>query len=273
MTTIRPSECPISGRDAVDLMIESLYEIMRRPMWMMRTALFPFVVVWGTDLLYAIFPFGDLDAGAFGLVARWTIDAAAYVPCALAWCRIGYLGEEKAPSVLELTGIGRGLDVVAIFMAALALLGRLMTFGLERIGDPDLLDLAMHGGLRLAGGMLLVPALILGGMKLLVAAAAAAAETELSYADVRMLTARRGGWLAGIGLAFLCLYPLVGLSVEALRNLVGGPLGGIRGVWAGIDFYLVLVLVGMSGLSLGRILRRLLSGMPRDPDAPPAPVF
>ncbi|MGE4528895.1 MAG: hypothetical protein AB7D00_11070, partial [Rhodospirillaceae bacterium] len=211
-----------------------------------------------------------LDDSVWGTAAIWAFVAAAFAPCLLAWSRVGFLsaGAEPAPppSPLEHSGLMRALDVLAIMMAAIAGLAALADIGLEFL-TAEGVDLPPRWLLVFAGGLVLVPSLVFGGMRLLVAVAAAAIGWPIGYAGVRVLTARRGAWLAGVGLVLLCLYPLTAQSVAGLRQVVGGPLGGLRGAWAGVEFGAMVALTAVSGHVLGQVLRRLVDGMPRSAEA------
>jgi len=265
--TLRPSECPVSGRDAFDMSMQALGDVATHPFWLARTSLLPFVAVWGlSGLLYAAVP--GLRESVWGTAAVWTVQAAAFAPCLLAWSRIGFFPSDDAgpPSALEHTGLVRALDVLAIVMAAMAGLAALFDLGLAAL-TAEGVDLPPRWLLVFAGALVLVPALVFGGMRLLVAVAAAAVGWPIGYAGARVLTARRGAWLAGLGLVLLCLYPLTAQSVHGIRDVVGSSLGGVPGVWPGIEFGALAVLTSVCGHVMGQILRRLIDGMPRPAEA------
>ncbi|WP_337997902.1 hypothetical protein [Oleispirillum naphthae] len=263
---LRPSECPVSSRDAFDMAMQAFIDIAAHPFWLGRTVLLPFVAVWGLSTLLHVAGFG-LRESVWGMAAVWTAQAAAFVPCLLAWSRIGFrsAGSEPAPppSPLEHAGLVRGLDVLVIVMAAVAGLAGLADIGLDFLT----VDLPPRWLLVFAGGLVLVPSLVFGGMRLLVAVAAAAVGWPIGYAGVRVLTARRGAWLAGVGLVLLCLYPLTARSVAGIREVVGGPLGGLQGAWAGVEFGAMVALTAVCGHVLGQVLRRLVDGVPRAAEA------
>ena len=261
---LRPSECPVSSRDAFDMPMQAFGDVATHPSWLGRTMLLPFVMAWGlATLLHFAAPW--LDDSVWGAAAVWALTAAAFAPCLLAWSRIGFFsaGAEAAPppSPLEHVGLVRALDVLAIVMAAIAGLAALADIGLDFLTAKGV-ELPPHWLLVFAGVLVLVPSLVFGGMRLLVAVAAAAVGWPIGYADARVLTARRGAWLAGVGLVLLCLYMLTARSVEGIHDVVGGPLGGLRGVWTGVEFGAMVALTAVSGHVLGQILRRLIDGMP-----------
>ena len=158
----------------------------------------------------------------------------------------------------------QALDVLLIAMGAIAILA----FGL------DLLSAALTGsraagfparGLVLfAAGLVVIPGIMFGGVRLLVGVAAAAIGWPIGFSGALVLTSERAGWLAGVGLTFLCLFPLATESVAGLRDLVGGPFVDLPGVWRGVAFMLVALLVAAAGHSLGHALRRLEDGMPKE---------
>lgn len=267
---LRPSECPVSTRDAFDMAVQAFIDIAAHPFWLGRTMLLPFVVAWGlSGLLHVAAPPG-LGDSVWGTAAVWSLKAAAFVPCLLAWSRIGFLsaGSEPAPppSPLEHSGLVRALDVLAMAMAAIAGLAALTDIGLGLL-TAEGVDLPPRWLLVLAGGLVLVTSLVFGGMRLLVAVAASAIGWPIGYAGARVLTARRSAWLAGVGLVLLCLYPLTARSVAGIREVVGAPLGGVYGAWAGVEFGAMVVLTAVSGHVLGQVLRRLMDGMPRAAEA------
>ncbi len=268
---IRPSECPVTGRDAFDMILTALGEIVCRPGWLLRTALFPFVCIWGiATLVYGLDRQEVPVGGVWAVSLRWTLELAVCLPCVLAWCRIGFRGaaHSEPPRYVETTGLRAALDLLLTIMAAVLLLA----------GGLDLLSAGLSGnrvegfparGLTLfAAGLVVVPGIMFGAMRLLVGVAAAAVGWRIGFREALVLTAHRGGWLAGLGLTFLCLFPLASESVRGMRDLVGGPLGGIVGVWRGVGFGMVLLLAAASGHALGQALARLHDGMPKDP--PPA---
>ncbi|MBN2751815.1 MAG: hypothetical protein JXQ84_03820 [Rhodospirillaceae bacterium] len=266
--TVQPSVCPVSGRDAFDLMVEAFGETVVRPLWLLRTALFPFVAVWGVAHSVSVFAPSGVKTSVWFMALCWVLEAAAFVPCVLAWCRIGFFPatDMVPPSPLERTGLWRGLDLLVLVMLAIAGLAGLLDVVVSGATAGQIVFPA-RGMLVFSGGLVLIPTLILGGMRLLVAVAAAAIGWKLSYTEAFVLTAHRNGWLAGVGLAFVCLYPLTIKSMDSLREIVGAPLYGVPGVWNGIEFGLVVLLVAVSGHALGRILRRLLDGMPQSVEA------
>jgi hypothetical protein len=265
---IRPSECPVTGRDAFDMILAALGEIVSHPGWLLRTALIPFIGIWGVaSVVYGLDQQDMPVGGVVAIAVRWTLEVAVCLPCVLAWCRIGFRGAatSEPPRYLETTGLRQALDLLLMVMAAvmaLALGLDLLSTGLtgNRVeGFPA------RGLVLFASGLVVIPGIMLGVMRLLIAVAAAAIGWRIDYREALVLTAERGGWLAGIGLTFLCLFPLASESAKGMRDLVGGPLGGIAGIWRGIGFGMLLLLAAASGHALGQALARLYDGMPPEP--------
>lgn len=265
---IRPSECPVTGRDAFDMVLTALGEIVSRPLWLVRTAVFPFVTVWTLATLFYRFDLaGETAPGVWTIALRWGAEVAVFLPCVLAWCRVGFLGADRSepPRVIERTGLRHALDLLLMSLAAILLFATGLDMLSAALTGGKVEGFPAHGLVLFAAGLVVVPGLMLGGMRLLIAVAASAVGWRIGYGGAWVLTEHRGGWLAGLGLTFLCLFPLAAESVSGMRELVGGPLGGMPGVWRGIAFGLVVLLAAASGHALGQALARLYEGMPPEP--------
>ena len=271
---IRPSECPVTGRDAFDMILTALGEIVSHPVWLLRTALFPFVAIWGVaSLIYGLDQQDMPIEGVVAVTLRWTAEIAVCLPCVLAWSRIGFRGAatSEPPGFLETTGLHRAVDLLLMIMAAVLLLGVGLDMLSAALSGNHVEGFPARGLVLFAAGLVVIPGIMFGAMRLLVAVAAAAIGWRIAYADALVLTANRGGWLAGLGLTFLCLFPLASESVAGMRDLVGGPLGGLVGVWRGLGFGMVLLLASASGHALGQALARLYDGIPDEPPEAPSP--
>jgi len=271
---IRPSECPVTGRDAFDMILTALGEIVSHPGWLLRTALVPFVGIWGiASLAYGLDQQEMPVEGVVAVTLRWAAEIAVCLPCVLAWCRVGFRGAatSEPPHYVETTGLRAAFDLLLMIMAAVLLLA----FGLDMLSAALTGDkvegFPARGLVLFAAGLVVIPGIMFGLMRMLVAVAAAAIGWRIDYRDALVLTANRGGWLAGLGLTVLCLFPLASESVDGMRELVGGPLGGVVGVWRGLGFGMVLLLAAATGHALGQALARLYDGMPQEPPEDPAP--
>lgn len=270
LAMIRPSECPVTGRDAFDMILTALGDIVSHPLWLLRSVLFPFVAIWGVaSLVHGLGWRGMESAGVWVVALRWTFEIAVCLPCVLAWCRIGFRGvaTSEPPRFVETTGLWRALDLLLTIMAAVLLLAAGLDLVAAALSGSRADGFPARGLVLFGAGLVVVPGLMFGAMRLLIAVAASAVGWPIGYSDALVLTANRDGWLAGLGLTFLCLFPLATESVAGMRALVGGPLGGVVGVWRGLGFGMVMLLAAASGHALGHALARLYDGMPAEPPA------
>lgn len=261
---IRPSQCAFSRGDGFDLAFGALATVCRHPVWMLRTAIFPFVAYWGIGTLLARVGHGTMGLGLWGTGALWALKAALCIPCVAAWCRIGFTGGDDSPAVIEPAGFRRGIDAVAVLAAVTLALGFVLAAAVgpeSPFQDSENPRLARQA-LRLAGGVVLVVALPLGGVRAALSAAGAAVGHPLTYAEAWHLTRSRTAWLATIGLTFGLVYVLEAGAMEGLYGLLDDVSGSVRGLRVGMGFGLILAMAAMSGHALGRVLRRLLEGMP-----------
>ncbi|SBV91696.1 membrane hypothetical protein [uncultured Alphaproteobacteria bacterium] len=263
---VRPSECPVTGRDAFDLTLDALGEIVQRPHWLLRTILFPFVAVWLIQtLFYALDQSGGLADGVWIVLARWTVEIGMFLPCLLAWCRIGFLGVARAepPRAFERTGLREACDLLFLTMGTVTLLAVGLDFVFTALTGARTAGFPAQGLVLFAAGLVVVPGIMFGGVRLLVGVAAAAIGWRIGYTGALVLTANHAGWLAGLGLTFLCLFPLATQSVAGMRELMGGPFADLPGVWRGVAFALVALVAAASAHAVGHALRRLHDGMPK----------
>lgn len=265
---IRPSECPVTGRDAFDMILTALGEIVSHSGWLLRTALVPFIGIWGiASVVYGLDQQDMPVEGVWMITLRWTLEIAVCLPCVLAWCRIGFRGAatSEPPHYLETTGLRAALDLLLMIMAAVLLLAVGLDLLSAQLSGDRVEGFPARGLVLFAAGLVVIPGIMFGAMRLLIAVAAAAIGWRIDYRGALVLTLNRSGWLAGLGLTVLCLFPLASESVNGMRDLIGGPLGGIVGVWRGIGFGMVLLLAAAAGHALGQALARLYDGMPQDP--------
>ncbi len=207
MTTIRPSECPTGPRDAFDLLLDAVRAVLSRPLWLLCTALFPFLAV---------------------------------------------------------RGIALACILLALLMGAVAVVAGLLDFAAEAWTGDALTGLEAQGLVTVATGLVVIPTLVLGGLRPLMSVAVTAADWPIGYAEALTLTARRGPWLSGLGVSFLCVFLLVMQSLDGIVDMVDGPIGGLAGTWRGFETGLTVVLIAFCGHALGRVLRNLRDGIPAE---------
>ncbi len=238
-------------RSAFGLLLESIRGVFPRPLWMLRTALLPFVAERLVALGCILLAEEGLCATIGVETARRTLELAAFLPCLLAWGRVGFVGGgASAPSALEWRGLGRGLDVLLPAMLAVAAgaaaAGVLAALLLGAAADPATLVAVWSILLAaaFAGG---------GGARLLLAAVAAACGVGGGFAAFWRLSAPHRGRIAAAALMFLCLFLLLGQSFDALAELAGEADGVVPGIRGGV----YAALTAVCGHALGRELRRL----------------
>lgn len=263
---VRPSECPTTGHDAFDLTLDALGEIAQRPHWLLRTILLPFVAVWSIQTLFhELGQSGLLVESVWITLARWTVEIGVFLPCLLAWCRVGFLGIAAAepPHAFERTGLREALDLLLLTMGVVTLVALGFDFLFTVLTGARTAGFPARGLVLFAAALVVVPGIMFGGVRLLVGVAASAIGWRIGYSGALVLTANHAGWLAGLGLTFLCLFPLATQSVAGMRDLVGGPFADLPGVWRGVAFGLVGLVAAASAHAVGHALRRLHDGMPK----------
>lgn len=267
---VRPSECPVTGRDAFDLTLDALGEIAQRPHWLLRTLLLPFVAVWTIQtVFYELDQNGLLVESVWITLMRWTLEIGVFLPCLLAWCRVGFLGIAQAepPHALERTGLRAAFDLLLIAMAAVTVVAIGLDFVFTTLTGSRTAGFPARGLVLFAAGLVVIPGIMFGAVRLLIAVAAAAIGWPIGLPGALVLTTHHAGWLAGMGLTFLCLFPLATQSVAGLREVVGGPFADMPGLWRGVSFGLVGLIAAASAHAVGHALRRLHDGMPKDDGA------
>lgn len=267
---VRPSECPVTGRDAFDLTLDALGEIAQRPHWLLRTILFPFVAVWMVQtVFYELDRSGLLVESVWVTLARWTVEIGVFLPCLVAWCRVGFTGIAHAqpPHAFERTGLREAIDLLLMTMAAVTVVAIGLDFLFTALTGNRTAGFPARGLVLFSAGLVVVPGIMFGGVRLLIAVAAAAIGWPIGLPGALVLTTHHAGWLAGLGLTFLCLFPLATQSVAGLRELVGGPFADLPGVWRGIAFALVGLIAAASAHAVGHALRKLHDGMPKAAEA------
>jgi len=281
LTQLRPSQCEVTGRDTVDSIIDALSEICQRPHWLLLSAVVPAI---GTAILmYAsTLPIiATMENTIWGVSILWFLKTLLFLPCVLAWCRIGFFTASPSPSprILETRGLRRALDLLLMLLAASTLVSAGLYYGLAALTKTGHSVFPAAGIFYFSGAVVLVPSLILGGMRLMMTIPAAAVRWDLSYPSALLLTKHRGGWLAGLGMAFLCLFPLASQSVVGIKGMVTANtlyFGVINPeiLWPWMHFVFTALLSAVAGHGLGQVLRRLLEGMPdNDEDAEKSELF
>jgi hypothetical protein len=248
MTTIPPSECPIGAQGAFGLLLGSARQVFPRTRWMLRTALFPFIAERGVALARILLAEEGAATGAVVESAWRGLEWAVFLPCLLAWCRIGFLGaaDSPPPSPLETRGLARGLDLLVGAVLAVAV-------GAVAVGAmvPLSADLLVGVGFILASAGFVA----CGGMRLLFAVAASAVGAgEVGFSCAWRLTAPHAARLAGTGAAVLCLFLLFGQSLDALAARIGEDGGVLSGIGSGV----FVALTAVCGHALGQASRRLI---------------
>jgi len=269
MTQLRPSHCEITGRDTVDFIIEAMGDICQRPHWLVLTAIVPTLGMIG--IYYAA------NSPAFILYSQsiWFVcvvylfKISMFLPCVLSWARIGFFSvlSVPRPDIFEVRGLVRAFDLAALLMAMVAFVASGIDLGIAWASGAGTSIFPARGVVLFAGGMVLVPGLILGGMRLVVSIPAGALGWNLDYPSALYVSSRRNGWLAGLGMAFLCLFPLSMQSVHGLQTLVNERWATSPEIWPWVSFGFVVLLCAVTSHGLGQMLRRLLEGIPEEDDS------
>jgi hypothetical protein len=253
MTTIPPAERAPCARDAFDLLLESVREVFPHTLWMLCTALFPFIAERGIALGYLLLAERGIGSTVGVEAARKTLEIAMYLPCLLAWSRIGLASAAASPmpSPVEWRGLVRGLDLLLPTMLAVAAgaaaASLLSVWFFDAEADPE--TLVEVSSILVAAGFA-----VGGGARLLPAVAAAASGLDLGFAAAWRLSAPYALRLGGAAAVFLCLFLLTGESFDTLIGRFGDEIG----VWAGVRTGALAALAAVCGRALGRELRRLV---------------
>jgi hypothetical protein len=269
MYQIRPSLCRTTGRDTVDSILDALAEIVPRPMWLLRSAVLPACVVAGIGFIQNQSFASDWGEAIWWISLTWLLQAVAFIPCVLAWSRIGFCSAADAPAfrLSSYRGVLRGLDLIAICLLTVFALAVSVDLALRAATETGEAVFPARWVLVFAAAVVIMPTLILGGMRLLITLPAAALGWHMSYADALLLTRERSGWLAGIGVAFVCMFPLTWQGVAGLRGVAVANFPSIPDVvWPWVSFLSTVLLCAVAGHGLGQVLRRLLDGIPEEED-------
>ena len=268
MIKIEPSFCTISGRDTVDCILDALSAILTRPLWLLKSALLPALCLLVLKSLQSVPALAPYFESILGITVSWALLAVAFLPSVLAWSRVGFdLGPEASSLILyDRRGFSRGLDLLVIILLCILSVALLSSLLLSSISNESPPFFPVRWLMIFAAAVVIMPALILGGMRLLITLPAAALGWNLSYAQALVLTSARTGWLAGIGVAFICMFPLTWQGVAGLRGMVNANMSVPDMVWPWVNFFATVLLCAVAGHGLGQVLRRLLEGIPVEDD-------
>lgn len=265
MHQVRPSQCTVTGRDTVDCILDALSEIIPRPLWLLRSAILPTVVLFTLNYLKELPFVSGLMASVWGTGGLWFLMLLGFIPSVLAWSRIGFYSAAFSPPITlcDCRGVLRGVDLLGITALAVIGFAELLDLILRYASDSGQSFFPVTWVLIFSGGIIVIPLLICGGMRFLISLPAAALGWTLSYRTALELTKERSGWLAGIGVALVCMFPLTWQGVVGLRGIVIANLPNVpEVVWPWVYFGFMVLLSAVTGHCLGQVLRRLLDGVP-----------